>query len=75
MECYAKAAKIGHARSAYNLAVLYLQSASNSTSDDQQHEAVILLEQAAGLGLKEVFLVISPALLLLSVCKTVSEMT
>ena len=55
MECYAKAAKLGHARSAYNLAVLYLQSASNSTSDDQQCETVILLEQAASLGLKEVF--------------------
>jgi len=67
MECYAKAAKLGHARSAYNLAVLYLQSASNSTNDNQ-HEAVILLEQAASLGLREVFLIISPASLLLSLC-------
>jgi len=59
MDCYSKAAKLNHARSAYNLAVLHLQSAYNSTSDDQLQEATRLLEQAASLGLKEVcFLVI-----------------
>jgi len=54
MECYSKAAKLSHARSAYNLSVLHLQSASNSATDDQLREATRLLEQAAELGLKEV---------------------
>jgi len=55
MECYSQAAILNHARSAYNLAILHLQSASNSSTDEQLQEATRLLEQAAGLGLKEVF--------------------
>jgi len=54
MVCYSKAAKLNHARSAYNLAVLHLKSSSSSVSDDQLLEATRLLEQAASLGLKEV---------------------
>ena len=56
MACYARAAELNHARSAHNLAILYLQSLANSSNDDRQKEAVRLLEQAASLGLKEVFL-------------------
>jgi len=64
MECYAKAAKLSHARSAHNLASLLLQSSFSSTpTDDQQHEAVELLEQAAGLGLREVYSMTPPLLL------------
>lgn len=54
MECYAKAARLNHVKSAYNLAVVYLQS----SVDAHHQEAVKLLEQAASLGLKEVFLMI-----------------
>ena len=52
MECYAKAAELNHAKSAHNLAVLHLRS----TGGGHQQEAFKLLEQAASLGLKEVFL-------------------
>ena len=55
MDYYTKAAELNHARSAYNLAVLYLQSASRSTIEDRPEESVRLLEQAASLGLKEVY--------------------
>jgi len=56
MECYAKAAELNHARSAHNLAILHLRSSTSFTSDDQQQEAIRLLEQAASLGLKEVYI-------------------
>jgi len=52
MQCYRKAAELSHAKSAHNLAVLHLRS----PGADNQREAVRLLEQAADLGLKEVFL-------------------
>lgn len=55
MQCYVKAAKLGHARSAYNLAILHLHSEYNSAVDGQRHKAIGLLQQAARLGLKEVF--------------------
>jgi len=52
MEFYAKAAELNHARSAYNLAILHLRL----DGADHQQEVFRLLEQAASLGLKEVFL-------------------
>jgi len=54
VECYAKAADLNHAKSAHNLAILHLRSAGA----DHQQETFRLLEQAASLGLKEVFLLI-----------------
>jgi len=58
MECYSKAAKQSHARSAYNLAVLLLKSESGSVPSDQLREVTRLLELAASLGLREVCVVL-----------------
>jgi len=52
VECYTKAAELNHAKSAHNLAILHLQLPGS----EHQQEAIRLLEQAADLGLKEVFL-------------------
>ena len=51
VECYAKAAELSHAKSAYNLAVLHMRSPGT----DHLREGIRFLEQAASLGLKEVF--------------------
>jgi TPR repeat protein len=49
-EFYLKASDLGHAKSAYNLAVMILQN----LSDGSLQQAMTLLEKAADMGLKEV---------------------